>query len=493
MCVERYGRFIFALACLAVAGCSTSPGTALQGSVLPGTAARDADRLRCEQQQNATCIKHVVIIIQENRSFNDLFRKFPGASTKTIGMAGSLRVRLRPVKFEQSTRDISHCWEDAMASYDYGRMDGFYQESRERLNRAQCPSLRPPVGTGFYSGYTYVPNGAPKYVNQAGPYWNMARQYVLADQFYPTDFGPSFTAHQNLIAGTVEIDKNLSLVNYPGTLTKAGGMAFGPGPWSCDSEPDTKTSTINAQRVISQATGPFPCLTQYSTLANTLDFRHVGWQYYTPTQGGYEDGNYVWSPFAAIKSVREGPDWSNVITPQTKVLEAAEKGKLEGVTWVVPDGRDSDHPGPYATDQGPSWVASIVNAVGTGPQWSTSAVIILWDDWGGYYDGQKPPHRDFRGLGIRVPCIIISPYARKGYVSHTQYEFGSVLKFIENVFLLPPLVNYPGYGYTDLRANSLLDSFDFTQKPRAFERIPTKYPMSFFLHERPSGIPPDTE
>ncbi len=493
MCVERRGLFVFVLACVAIAGCSTGGGTALQGSVLPKSAVQRADRHRC-REANATCIQHVVIIIQENRSFNDLFMGFPGASTKTSGMAGAAQVALQPVKLKESKRDISHCWEDGIAAYDYGRMDGFYQESRERLTVAQCPSLRPPVGTGFYSPYTYVPNGAPEYVQEAGPYWNMARQYVLADQFFPTDFGPSFTAHQNLIAGTVEIGNNLSIVNYPGTLVSSGGMSFKAGPWSCDSPPDIKTATVNFERVISEATGPFPCFTQYRTLADTLDARHVSWQYYTPTQGDYPDGNYVWSPFAAIHSVRYGPDWKNVITPQTKVFETAKKGRLKGVTWVVPDGVDSDHPGPYATDTGPSWVAAIVNSVGTGPQWNSTAIIVLWDDWGGYYDGVKPPHRDFRGLGIRVACIIISPYARKGYVSHTQYEFGSILKFIENVFLLPTLVTSSyGFGYTDLRANSLLDSFDFTQMPRTFVPIPAKYPISHFTNEKPSGVPPDTE
>ena len=136
---------------------------------------------------------------------------------------------------------------------------------------AQCPSLRPPIGTGPDSPYTYVPNGAPKYVQEAGPYWNMARQYVLADHFFPTDFGPSFTAHQNLVASTVAISNKLSLVNYPGTLTRAGGISYSPGPWSCDSPPGTKTSTVNRNRVISAGTGPFPCFTQYRTVADTLD------------------------------------------------------------------------------------------------------------------------------------------------------------------------------------------------------------------------------
>jgi phospholipase C len=106
----------------------------------------------------------------------------------------------------------------------------------------------------------------------------------------------------------------------------------------------------------------------------------------------------------------------------------------------------------------------------------------------------EPPHRDYRGLGIRVGCIVISPYARKGYVSHTQYEFGSVLKLVEEAFNLPTLgASGFGSGYTDARSNSLIDSFDFTQTPRKFVTIPAKYPPSAFTNELPSGVPPDNE
>jgi len=410
-------------------------------------------------------------------------------------MAGGASVPLQALTLAQSKTDISHCWQDAVLAYDHGRMDGFYQEPPEKLTVAGCPSLRPPLGSGPRSPYTYVPNGAPSYVGEAGPYWSMAKEGALADHFFPTDFGPSFTAHQDLVAGTVEIAKYLSLVNYPGTLTATGGITYKPGPWSCDSAPDIRTSTINARGVISPAAGPFPCFTQYRTLADTLDARKLAWRYYTPTQSGYPDGTYLWDPFAAIRSVRYGPDWANIITPQTKVLDDAKNGDLQSVTWVVPDGNDSDHSGPYANDHGPSWVAAVVNAVGHGPQWRSTAIVVLWDDWGGYYDGLRPPHRDYRGLGIRVPCIVISPYARKGYVSHTQYEFGSVLKLVEEILTLPSLAASSsfGTGYTDGRANSMVDMFDFTQRPRAFVTIPAKYPASTYESEQPSGVPPDNE
>ncbi|MGA9273996.1 MAG: alkaline phosphatase family protein, partial [Candidatus Cybelea sp.] len=143
-------------------------------------------------------------------------------------------------------------------------------------------------------------------------------------------------------------------------------------------------------------------------------------------------------------------------------------------------------------DDGPSWVSSVVNAIGKSPYWNSTAIVVLWDDWGGWYDSVAPPQLGFVGLGIRVPCIIISPYAKAGYVSHTQYEFGSVLRLIEETFKLPSLGPAAG-GYTDMRAHSLVDSFDFKQQPRGFKPIPAPYSPAYFLRQPPSGVPPDTE
>jgi phospholipase C len=163
------------------------------------------------------------------------------------------------------------------------------------------------------------------------------------------------------------------------------------------------------------------------------------------------------------------------------------------VSWVIPTSGDSDHTG-EGRDDGPAWVSSVVNAVGKSPDWKSSAIVVLWDDWGGWYDNVPPPQLDYRGLGVRVPCIIISPYARKGYVSHTNYEFGSIAKFIEEVFDLPSLASLRGgYGYTDERAYSITDSFDFKQKARAFRPIAASYGPSYFLSEKPSSQPPDNQ
>ena len=213
------------------------------------------------------------------------------------------------------------------------------------------------------------------------------------------------------------------------------------------------------------------------------------------------DNPTIWRPaswigektaFSAIRAVFEGPDWKrNVRSPQTLVLGDARAGRLPAVSWVIPDALDSDHPA-ERSDTGPSWVASVVNAVGESKDWSSTAIVVLWDDWGGWYDNAPPPQLDFTGLGIRVGCVVISPYARRGYVSHTQYEFGSILRFVEQTFGLPPL-GPASFGYTDARARSLVDAFDFTQKPRAFVPIPAPYSPQYFLRRPPSRRLPDTE
>jgi phospholipase C len=235
--------------------------------------------------------------------------------------------------------------------------------------------------------------------------------------------------------------------------------------------------------------GPFPCMS-YMTLRDLLDAKKVSWKYYSPPVPG-NTGKY-WNAFDAIDAVREGPEWTTNIAQPTVFFSDLTSGTLPAVSWVVPDNPNSDHPTTH--DMGPSWVASVVNAVGQSSYWDSTAIIVLWDDWGGFYDNEPPPFFDhWGGLGFRVPMLIVSPYAREtsstqtGYISHTQYEFGSILKFIENIYGLGSL------NTTDKRSTSIVDSFDFTQSPRSFKAIPSKYSREFFLHQKPSYLPVDTE
>ncbi len=356
---------------------------------------------------------------------------------------------LHQVTFKDNA-DLEHDWGSSMIEWNKGQMDGFSAYGTKQ---------------GPHQAYAYVQH------SQIEPYRLMAKQYVLADEMFPTEFGGSFTAHLTLVAGTDDIKlPSEAEVNFPSHA-----------PDDCDSQPGTKSSYLTPDRVVHFFDGPFPCFDQFNTIAQVLDNAQVSWKMYATR---LLDGGF-WEPFEAIKYVRYGSDWSNnIIAPQSTFLTDASSGKLASVSWVTPTRPDSDHPA-YKSDQGPSWVASIVNAVGSSQYWSKSAIIVVWDDWGGFYDNAPPPQLDYRGLGMRVPCLIISPYAKHGVVVHTQYEYGSILRFIEEVNGLPPgSIGSTPDGYTDARAKSLDDAFDFTQQPRKFKAIPSKYPISHFVHER---------
>ncbi|MBV8117616.1 MAG: hypothetical protein JOZ01_06535, partial [Candidatus Eremiobacteraeota bacterium] len=198
----------------------------------------------------------------------------------------------------------------------------------------------------------------------------------------------------------------------------------------------------------------------------------------------------LWNEFAALSAVYNGPEWkTNISPPQKNVIKDANKGKLPAVAWVIPDQPHSDHPnGKGSPDEGPAWVASVVNAIGKSSAWSSTAIIVVWDDWGGFYDHEKPPFFDQAGgLGPRVPMIVISPYVAAGTISHTQYEFGSILKFIEGTFGLGSL------GTTDARATSIGDMFNFKQKPRAFKMISSPLTIEQIMREPESTLPVDSE
>jgi phospholipase C len=399
-------------------------------------------------------IKHVIIVIQENRSFDNFFGSFPGADGATHGeMYNGKIIKLKESDL-YSPLAMPNSHQAFVYDYNGGKMNGF---SQVYVDSRLCPTC----------AYQYVDPA------QIQPYWDMAKQYVLGDHMYPAESSGSFTGHQDLIRGDTAINDQESLIDFPSH-----------GPWGCDAPPGTTTPLLLKDGEENQD-GPFPCLT-YPTLRDLLDAKKVSWKYYAPNLDGSLAGAY-WDAFDAIKAVRYGPEWTtNISSPEKNIFKDIKAGSLAAVSWIVPDGANSDHSGFGKHDTGPSWVASIVNAVGRSQYWDSTAIVVVWDDWGGWYDHVPPPQLDYAGLGIRVPMIVVSPYAKTGYVSHTQYEFGSILKFVEGVWGLGSL------GTSDKRSNSIVDVFDFTQKPRKFVRIPAKYSKSFFEHQPPSGIPVDT-
>jgi phospholipase C len=464
-------KAVATLAILATASCAGVPGENTFDS--PATRASRVVRF---PSAPTTPIQHVVLLVQENRSFDNFFSTFPGADGTTTGREGDKRIPLHRTHLSEVC-DFGHSRQGFVRDYDGGKMNGFGKEGGSH----NCP------GKAGRKTYQYV---NPK---EIAPYWRMAQQYVLADRMFQTQGSGSFTAHQDLIRGGTTIDaaQTISMVDFPSHI-----------PWGCDAPPGTRTSLLRPNASghlhLEYHHGPFPCTSDfpvpgsYDTMRDLLDAASVTWKYYTPpTDPG--QGNY-WNAFDMIASVRYGPEWqTNVIENEKAILTDVTGDALPAMSWVIPDAHNSDHPG-SGSDTGPSWVATVVNAIGRSSYWPSTAIVVVWDDWGGFYDHVPPPFRDrWGGLGFRVPMLVISPYAREtsssqtGYVSHTQYEFGSILRFIEDNWSLGSL------GTTDRRATSIGDAFDFTQQPRPFTPIPSKYSRAYFLHQRPSYKPVDTE
>jgi phospholipase C len=452
--------------------------TACGGSTAPPFATHDAQAVT-HRRSTGSPLQHIIVMVQENRSFNNLFATFPGVTGSTTGFEkivnGSKSRRKRIALTETRLRDnvnLNHLRQSFLIAWDKGAMDGFNNVIFSRSGHAE--------GT---LPYEYVD---PQDIQ---PYWTMASTYAIANAMFQTQGSGSFTAHQDLIRGGTAINDSESLIDDPSSA----------GFWGCDSPPGARTSVIERGLRYKRFKGPFPCTssfpnpTYYKTLQDLLDTYTVPWKYYTPAPIKNKPGS-VWNAFDAIAAVRYGPEWgTNVTWPETNVLTDITSGDLAAVSWVIPDGFNSDHPG-YAQDRGPSWVASVVNAIGESPYWKSTAIVVVWDDWGGFYDPVAPPPRDHQGgPGFRVPLIVISPYtafnASGGSpdISNTVYGFGSVVRFIEDTFAVGRL------GTTDGTSNSIVDMFNFNQKPRKFSPIAAKYSRAYFLRQGPSGLPVDTE
>lgn len=427
-------------------------------------------------------IKHVVLMIQENRTFNNLFATFPGAVGTTTGkelvLQGSNYVEqsINLTKGNLLVKgDVTHLYSAFLTGYQNGAMDGF--------------NLIKFVRNGQYEGskpYQYVDP------SQIASYWSIASQWGLADEMFQTQGSDSFTAHQDLIRGDTFINSTESLIDAPTS----------PYAWGCDAAPGSKTSLITTSLKYLRNQGPFPCSNAfpnygsngYQTLRDLLDAKGISWRYYAPQfQKGQPNG--LWNAFDVIAPVRFGPEWSaNISSPETNILSDIKNGKLPGMSWVIPDAQNSDHPGYSQKDTGPAWVASVVNAIGQSSYWNSTVVIVVWDDWGGFYDPVAPPSLDNQGgIGFRVPMLVVSPYVKigngsqGGYISNTVYQFGSILRFVEDRWSLGRL------GTTDSTCKSIADMFNFSQSPRKFTKIPATHGASFFLRQKPSGQPVDTQ
>ena len=422
-----------------LAGCSAGARSALPYM-------QSATALRSLNSTGAGKIAHVVYIVQENRSFDNLFQGYPHADTVASGEdSNGDTIALTP----ESLADDYTIDHSAQAMFDacHGtgklpgtdcRMDGF--------------NLEHSFGGPAHAEYVYVPHKESK------PYFDMAHEWVLADKMFASQIDESFVAHQYVIAAQAEWSVNLPFLTW--------GCAGGRG----DVVPTiTKSRTIGSTRR--------PCY-DYQTLGDELDKAGLTWRFYASRYGRESGDGGDWSAYQAVEHIRFGPDWKkDVISPNWNFITDVRNGKLANFTWITPVCDDSDHVG-CGGGYGPSWVSALVNTVGKSKFWDSTVIFVQWDDWGGLYDHVPPPYKDRDSLGFRVPLLAISPYAKKNYVSHVQYETASVLRFAEDLYGLGRL------AAADRRANSPADDcFDFKQSPRPFVKIAAPLPPKFFMRQ----------
>lgn len=417
-------------------------------------------------------IQHVVVIVQENRSVDNLFHDTVlmsrGADIASTGLSTAGRLPLVPVDLAVGY-DLNHTHEAWEKTYDGGKMDG--------ANTIYVQCYSPPTNC-------HPPNPEYAYVNpsQIQPYFQLAEQYTFADRMFQTNEGPSFPAHQFILAGTSAPTATSDLFaaeNPDDAMTANAGCIAAPGVTVALIDPAGNESSAS-----------YPCY-EHPTLADLLDSKSVTWRYYAPSAGS------IWTAPDAIKHMCQpqslngqlmctGDTWQKVIIPQTRVLTDIANGQLAQVSWVIPSGQASDHAG-INDGSGPSWVASVVNAIGNSQYWSNTAIFISWDDWGGWYDHVVPKIINSYEYGFRVPLIVVSPYAKKAYISHVTHDFGSILKFIEENYGLPSL------GYADARADDLSDCFNFSQTPTKFQTIQAPLDANYFLNDRRPPLDPDDD
>jgi phospholipase C len=389
-----------------------------------------------------------------------MFQAYPGANTVSSGLNSlGQTIPLTPVPLN-APYDLNHGVKTYVKAWDNGKMDGFDLEG----------------AIGNTNGY---PNPQYGYVPQTEvePYIQMAGQWVLADDVFTSQIDDSFPAHQYLIAGYAQQSAGVPSSGY----------------WGCDGGPQDKVSTLATPQPMGTLPprgtfGPFEtaCF-DYTTLADELNKASpaLTWAFYAPAIGL---SGHIWSAYQAVNHIRYGSQWAtNVISPETQILKDVPAGKLANVTWVTPNNVNSDHGNTFGA-HGPDWVGSIVNTIGMSPFWKNTVIFVVWDDWGGWYDHVPPPVVDYDGLGIRVPMLVISAYAKPGYISHVPYETASILKFAEDNFGLATMNAADGRA-TDPAG----DTLNLSGKPQPFKMIRTTLKVKDFLRQAPSLLPPDED
>ena len=371
-----------------------------------------------------TPIKRVIYVMLENRSFNNLFGKFPGVTGTTTGVEYGNEKPLIPCP-DWLPGDLPHDRAAYLNCVNGGTLDGF--------------------GTGIYgSTYAYTQFDEPQIPN----YWLWAKEYAISDNFFASAAGPSYGNHYYFIAG-----QSGGVIDNPENIeTRVDGDKKYKS-WGCDAIGDDVFVFVKDDQ--GNLTKHDTCFT-FKTVGEQLSEIDVDWAYYSAVPGQV---GYFWNAYNGIANVFHTDMWHEHVRPVDRLVQDIEAGSLPPVTWVTPRFELSDHP-PFSTGHSHNWITDIVNAVMRSPEWEHTAIFLTWDEWGGFYDPVMPPEVDPVGLGIRVPLLTISPYTRRGVIDDELGEFSTPLRFIADNwgldYLTPRIANTHSFEHV----------FDFSKKPR---------------------------
>jgi phospholipase C len=418
-------------------------------------------------------IEHVVVIMQENRSFDHYFGMYPGADGYTLD-ASNEPTNCVPdprhggcVKPYHDPDDIDyggpHGLKPALMDINNGAMDGFiaaWQKSCPGNNSVSCGGSKPVPDVMGYKLRSDIPN-----------YWAYADNFVLLDHMFAPSASYSLPEHLYMVSA------------WAARCYELGN------PMSCEND-------IKTPDVMKAATGDGPASYAWTSVTHLLSNGGIPWAYYVfegtepdctnpddvtciPQPQSAKTGG-LFNPLPRFTDVQDNGQVGNVQSIENLVA-AANAGTLPAVSWVVPSGPVGEHP-PSSVAAGEKYTTYMINKIMQSPDWDSTAIFLAWDDWGGFYDHVAPPKVDANGYGIRVPAIVISPYAKQGVIDHTTYSFDSMLKFIEDRFLGSQRIDPTTNGRPDPRptvrenaptAGDLRNAFDFTQPPRPPLILPT--------------------
>jgi len=419
-------------------------------------------------------IKHVIIIMQENRSFDSYFGTYPGADglpmrdgVPTVCVPNPAGGCTRPYH-DRADRNGGgpHAEGNAIADVDGGRMNGFIRQrdaaraSCRVANDPACAGTRTPDVMGYHTA-AEIPN-----------YWTYARDFVLDDHMFEPVKSWSLPDHLYLVSAWSARCRNRS-------------------PMSCVNNIVGPYGVRTFQRAVDHelAGGKTSIDLAWTDITWLLYAHHISWRYYV--QAGIQpdcDNDSaetcaavkqnvqtpgIWNPLPLFGDVQQDHQLHNIQTLRS-YRHAARKGTLPAVSWIVPSGANSDHP-PASVHRSQAYVTAIINAAMKSPDWKSTAIFLSWDDWGGFYDHVVPPAVDQNGYGLRVPAMVISPYARKGFIDHQTLSSDAYLKFIEDDFLAGARLNPATDGRPDPRPDvredvpvlgNLIQDFNFSKAPR---------------------------